>query len=76
MDAFEILVIILSVGFAFLLLLAITCLVFVIKLLRKANHAAYYVELTASNLAAAAEAVKGASGPAALIRVLTAILRK
>lgn len=76
MDAFEILVVILSVFLGIFIGLAIVATVFLIKLLKKIDRAAGYVEETTSNIAAASSAIRDASGPAAIVHALTKLFHK
>jgi F0F1-type ATP synthase membrane subunit b/b' len=76
MDAFEILVVILSVTLAIFLVLAIIATVFLIKILSKVNHITEQAESVANNIEAASEKFKQAAGPAALASVFAKLFNK
>lgn len=69
-DAYEILVIILSITLAIFLILAIVATSLIIHFLKKANAIADKAELVANDVEAFSSSLKSAAGPAAAIRVL------
>lgn len=76
MDAFEILVIILSVTLAIFLVLAIIATTYLIKILKKVNLITEHAESVASNIESASEKFRQAAGPAALASVFAKLFNK
>jgi hypothetical protein len=69
-DAYEILVIILSITLAIFLVLAIVAVSYTIKLLKKANTIADKAEAVAADVESFSSTLKNAAGPAAAMRVM------
>lgn len=69
-DAYEILVIILSITLAIFLTLAIIATSYTIKLLKKANNIADKAEAVATDVETFSNSLKNAAGPAAAMRVM------
>jgi len=76
MDAFEILVVILSITLAIFLVLAIVATAYLIKVLKNAEKISDHVETVASNLESASNQFKKFSAPAGVVQFFTQMLRK
>lgn len=75
MDAFEILVVILSVALAIFLILSIVAVSFLIVLLKKAKAIGDHAEAVAQNIEDASHKFKSAAGPAAAIGLLAKLTK-
>lgn len=75
MDAFEILVIILSVTLAVFLVLAIIATSYLIAVLKKAKVISEHVENVAENVEEASAKFKSFAGPAAVMSLVTKLIR-
>lgn len=76
MDAFEILVIILSITLAVFLVLAIIATVYLIKVLKNAEKISDHVETVAYNIESASNQFRKFSAPAGVVQFFTQMLRK
>lgn len=76
MDAFEILVIILSITLAIFLLLAIALTVALIKLVKQLNITAERTDNIVSNIESASDSIKNMAGPAAFISAISKLIRR
>lgn len=70
MDAYQVLVIILSVMLAIFLVLAAIAMIFVIKLMRRINQLANHAESVADNFNRFSSSFKKAAIPAAILKVI------
>jgi hypothetical protein len=75
-QAFQILVIILSVALAIFLILAITATALIIKLLKSANRLSTKAEQVVDNIESASESFKKVAGPAAVLQALTKAFKR
>lgn len=76
MDAYEILVIILSITLAIFLILAIIATIFLIKVLKNAEKISEHVESVANNIETASNQFKKYSAPAGVVQFFTQMIRK
>lgn len=78
MDAFEILVVILSVTLAIFLILSIIAVSYIIYILKKAKLISNHAEVVAQNVEEASEKFKSFAGPAAVVSMVAKLskLRK
>lgn len=75
MDAFEILVVILSVTLAIFLVLAIIATSYIIYVLNKLKSIADHTEVIAENIEAASNKFKSIAGPAAIFSLIPKIVK-
>lgn len=76
MDAFEILVIILSVTLAIFLLLAIALTIALIKLVKQLNVTAERTDNIVSNIESASDSIKNMAGPAAIVSAIAKLIKR
>ena len=76
MDAFEILVIILSITLAIFLVLAITLTIGLIKLVKQLSITAERTDNIVSNIESASDSIKNMAGPAALISAIAKLVKR
>jgi uncharacterized protein YoxC len=76
MDAFEILVVILSVTLAIFLVTAIVLSIALIKFMQKVDRIADQAETTAQNIAEASNTMKQFAGPAAIAQMVAKFIRR
>lgn len=70
MDAYEILVLILSIVFAIMLVASTICVIIFIKILKDVRNITHKASLAADNIEQAAEMFKNTSGAAAVLKVI------
>lgn len=75
MDAFEILVVILSVTLAVFLILSIVAVSYLIYILKKAKVISEHAEQIAQNVEDASQKFKSVAGPAAIFTLIPKILK-
>jgi hypothetical protein len=75
MDAFEILVVILSVTLAIFLILSIVAVSMLIYILKKAKLISEHAEVIAENLETASNKFRNFAGPAAVLSILPKLLK-
>ena len=75
MDAFEILVVILSVTLAIFLILSIVAVSYLIFILKKAKIISEHAEHIAENVEEASNKFKSVAGPAALFTIIPKIIK-
>jgi cell division protein FtsB len=76
MDAYQILVIILSVTLAIFLLLAISLTIGLIKLVKQLNITAEKADTIVSNVESASESIKNMAGPAAIFSTIAKLIKR
>lgn len=76
MDAFEILVIILSITLAIFLLLAIALTIGLIKLVKQLNVTAERTDNIVSNIESASDSIKNMAGPAAFMSAIAKLIKR
>lgn len=76
MDAFEILVIILSITLAIFLLLAIALTIALIKLVKQLNLTAEKADNVVSNIESASNSIKNMAGPAAFASAIAKFIKR
>ena len=76
MDAFEILVIILSITLAIFLVLAIVATTYLIKILKKVDAITEHAESVAANIESASQKFRQAAGPAAMASLFAKFFSK
>ncbi len=76
MDAFEILVVILSVTLAIFLVTAIVLTIALIKFMQKVDRITDQVETTTQNIAEASNTMKQFAGPAAIVQMVAKLIRR